>query len=136
MEWLKSLDVAHDSLHLRRAYIVACDGDHVAAIIFSQLLYWHLPAKKGGKARLRVKKNGHLWVAKQQDEWWGECRVKKGTAKTKIAKLEELGLIYVDYRMFRARRTTHVRINFDGLRARVKPEDLPLTVNPVAVSRS
>jgi len=133
-QWLQDLDAEHDSINLRRAYIDVCDGDHVAAIIFAQIMYWYLPDKKSGKTRLRVKKNGCLWLAKQHDRWWKECRVKKGTAKTKIAKLEELGLIYVTHRMFGARRTTHIRINFAGLRARLKLDDLPLTVNPVAVS--
>ena len=54
---MTELDEAGDKILMRRVYIDICQGDKPAALILSQIIYWHQPAKNG-TPRLKVKKDG------------------------------------------------------------------------------
>lgn len=60
-------------------------GDPSTGLLLSQLVYW--------QQRAQVEREGHLWVAKGNAEWWEECRVPERTAKRCIEKLVEQGLV-------------------------------------------
>lgn len=99
---------SRDTLEVKRAYIDMA-GDLVAGVVLSQIVYWHLPSREG-KARLRVKREGHLWLAKGRGEWWDECRISPKQADRALEVLEQKGLIEVRLFRFGAAPTKHLRI--------------------------
>ena len=100
-------------------YIDINDGNLHDAIIFSQIMYWH-GLDKAGKPRLKVKRDGHLWLAKGYSDWWAECRVPAGTARKAIARIKKRGLIVTSVHRFNGLATLHIRVNWDEFEARVK----------------
>jgi len=51
--------------------------DIIAGLLLSQIVYWYLPSKQDGKPKLRVKKDGEYWLAKNRVTTGGdECRIK------------------------------------------------------------
>jgi hypothetical protein len=99
---------SRDTIEVKRAYIDMA-GDLVAGIVLSQIVYWHLPSRDG-RTRLRVKRDGHLWLAKGRADWWGECRVSPKQADRALALLAERGLVEVRLFRFAGAPTKHVRI--------------------------
>jgi len=45
---------ARDAIDCKRHYIDLAGGDVVAGLLLSQIMYWHLPPKKGGPHRMCV----------------------------------------------------------------------------------
>ena len=86
--------------------------DIAAGVALSQIVYWHLPGKDG-KSRLRVKKQGRLWIAKRYEDWWHECRIKQRTLDRKLEMLEKRGLILTSVFRFNGSPTLHVAIQWD-----------------------
>lgn len=68
------------------------DGDLSAALLLSQLLWWHQPGKSG-RPKLRFEREGHLWLARTDDEWWDECRLTRRQVRRIRAQLESADLI-------------------------------------------
>ncbi len=99
---------SRDTLEVKRCYIDMA-GDLVAGIVLSQIVYWHLPSREG-RTRLRVKRDGHLWLAKGRADWWDECRVSPKQADRALALLEDRGLVEVRLFRFAGAPTKHVRI--------------------------
>lgn len=99
---------SRDTIEVKRAYIDMA-GDLVAGIVLSQIVYWHLPSRDG-RTRLRVKRDGHLWLAKGRADWWDECRVSPKQADRALALLAERGLVEVRLFRFAGAPTKHVRI--------------------------
>ncbi len=123
-DWLGRLDQAGDKLLLRNAYIDLCEGDHLAALIFSQILYWHLPDKSGTGSKLRVHKDGEFWLARTYKDWMNVCRIKEDTAEVRINWLKQKGLVVTKRYMFNGFRTLHLRIDFDRFAARLQELNL------------
>jgi hypothetical protein len=68
---------SRDTIDVKRAYILMA-GDISAGVLLSQIIYWHLPDKKGNQTKLTVKRNNYLWLAKKRDDWWNEiCMLPK-----------------------------------------------------------
>ncbi len=99
---------SRDTIEVKRVYIDMA-GDLVAGIVLSQIIYWHLPSRDG-RTRLRVKRDGHLWLAKGRADWWDECRVSPKQADRALALLAERGLVEVRLFRFAGAPTKHVRI--------------------------
>lgn len=51
------------------------DGDHAAAVLLSQLLWWFQPAKGQTRPRVRYEREGALWLLRADDDWWDDCRL-------------------------------------------------------------
>lgn len=51
------------------------DGDHVAAILFSQLLWWFQNSKGTTRLRVSFQRDGELWLVRGDDEWGDDCRL-------------------------------------------------------------
>ncbi len=49
------------------------DGYLHDAVLFSQIMYWHLPNKKN-MSKMRVKYKGEYWVAKHHDAWYASSK--------------------------------------------------------------
>jgi hypothetical protein len=103
---------SRDTLEVKRIYVDMA-GDLVAGLVLSQIVYWHLPNREG-KARLRVEREGELWLAKARADWWDECRISPKQADRALNALKAQGLIEVKLFKFGSAPTKHVRILREG----------------------
>jgi hypothetical protein len=99
---------SRDTLEVKRIYVDMA-GDLVAGLVLSQIVYWHLPNREG-KARLRVEREGDLWLAKRRAEWWDECRISPKQADRALDVLQTRNLIEVRLFKFGSAPTKHIRI--------------------------
>ena len=65
--------------------LVSLVGDHAAATVLSQIMYWH-------KGRLRVHFNGKLWLAKSRVEMCQETGITLDQVQAYNAFTGETGL--------------------------------------------
>jgi len=75
------------------------DGDHAAAFLLSQLMWWHQPAKGTNRSKLRFERDGKRWLLRQNEEWWAECRLSAKQVRRIKTVLRKAGLI--EHRIFR-----------------------------------
>jgi hypothetical protein len=97
--------------HKRNFANMVCDG--LGGLLLSRMVYWHDDATGGkdpGQTRLRVKKAGHLWIARANGEWFEETAATSSQVELFFQKWRELGLIEVHQWLFNNRRINHVRI--------------------------
>lgn len=71
----------------------ALDGDHSAAALLSQLLWWFQPAKGTRQTRVRYEREGHLWLIRSDDDWYDDCRLSTKQVRRIRKALIERGLI-------------------------------------------
>ncbi len=117
-EFLLWEQATRDCIDVKKIYVDMAD-DLVAGILLSQIVYWFLPDKKG-KTKLRVEKDGHLWLAKGREDWWDECRIKPRQFDTAFKKLEEQGLVEKKTFKFDGDPTIHIRILWDKFLPRLQ----------------
>ena len=110
---------------VRHIHIDIC-GDYHAAALLSQILYWSY-ADEAGKSKLRVRKEGRLWLVKRFEDWYEECRLSADQARRAMATLRGLGIVETQTFRFNGSPTTHVRIRTTAyaaaLRKAVGPPD-------------
>jgi DNA replication protein DnaD len=106
---------SRDTIDVKKIYVDMAD-DLVAGILLSQIVYWFLPDKEG-KTKLRVCKDGELWLVKGREDWWDECRIKPRQFDTAFNKLMEKGLVEKKTYKFNGNPTTHIRIIWDNFLA-------------------
>ena len=111
LEFVSLEDSSDRRVDLRLDYVDMVD-DLNAGLLLSQILYWHRPPKKGQrKPKLRVKRNGIWWIAKERSEWWKECRLREKQVDRALGILKDKGYIAVDYFQFNSKRTMHICLN-------------------------
>lgn len=98
-----------DTIDFKKTY-VDMTGDLIAGLLLSQIVFWHLPTKQG-RTKLRVKKDGHLWIAKQRDDWWDEVRIRPKRFDRACDILVKKGIIVKAYYRFNGLRMMHLRID-------------------------
>jgi hypothetical protein len=98
---------------LNRTYIDMAGGDLASGILLSQLVYWHTPNPQG-HSRLRIKKDGHWWLAKKRLDWWHECRLTPKQFDRASQFLERLGIIVIRNYRFDGSPMKHLRISSTG----------------------
>lgn len=106
---------SRDTIEVKRTYIDIA-GDLVAGILLSQIVYWHLP-DRDGKSRLRVQREGKLWIAKGRTEWWDECRVSPKQVDRALETLRRHNVIETRLFKFNGSPTVHVRLDEVGFMA-------------------
>lgn len=105
-------------VNLKLIYVDMTD-DLVAGLLLSQIVYWHTPSRETGRTKLRVKKEGQLWLAKKRTAWHEECRISPKQYDRAIKILEKMQLVEVHNWMFKHKgdnmpsRTPHIRIKWD-----------------------
>lgn len=92
-------------------YVDMMNGNVYAAMLLAQIVYWH-GADSEGKSRLKVKRDGHWWLAKEYKDWWDECRIREGTARKHIDQMVKSGILIRKHFRFGGMRTTHLRIDW------------------------
>lgn len=106
INWEKS---TKDTIDVKKTYIDIAQ-DFMSGVLLSQIVYWYLPNKEG-KSKLRVKKDGHFWIAKKREEWYNEIRFSEANYKTAIKKLESINIVVKERFKFDGAPTTHIRLN-------------------------
>jgi len=79
-------------------YHIDIMGDLAGAAFLTQLRYWFSPTTKSaikGQARVGIKKEGKLWLAKKDEDWWDECYVTPKQVRRIKAKLVELKIVEI-----------------------------------------
>jgi len=104
---------SHDALDVKRCYVDIA-GDLVAGILLSQIIYWHLPNKKG-KSKLRVQRKGNYWIAKKREAWWDGCRITAKQFDRASALLKNKALIEMQVFKFNGAPMKHIRLNWEKL---------------------
>jgi len=100
----------NDGFYTKKMYIDIANGDLLAGILLSQIVYWYLPSKDNGATKLRVVKDGELWLAKGRDDWWEECRIKAYQFDRAIKVLCDIGIVEKKIFKFNGNPMIHVRI--------------------------
>jgi len=112
MDWkqfLKWEEATRDTIDFKKIYVDMAD-DLIAGLLLSQIVYWYLPSKANKRTKLRVEKEGVLWLAKGRDDWFNECRIKPRQFDTAIKKLIDQGLVEKKTFKFAGNPTIHIRI--------------------------
>lgn len=102
---------SRDSFRVKRTYIDIC-GDLVAGILLGQIVYWFMP-NEHGKSKLRVWKDGELWLAKGRNDWWDEIRITAKQFDRAIKILEYKGFIETKKFKFNGAPTVHIKLNVE-----------------------
>jgi len=112
-EFLAWEQMSRDTIDVKKVYIDIAE-DLVAGVLLSQIIYWYLPDQEG-KTKLRVERDGQLWLVKGREDWWEECRISPKQFDRAIAILQKKGLVEKKIFKFNGNPTTHIRLNFDVL---------------------
>ena len=108
-EFLKWEMTTRDTIDVKKIYIDMAE-DILAGLMLSQIVYWHLPGRDG-KIKLRVRKNGYLWLVKTYKDWWDETRLTARQARRALSILKKKGIVISEVRRFNGSPCTHIRIN-------------------------
>ncbi len=111
-DFLRWEQASRDTIDVKRCYIDLAD-DLVAGVLLSQIIYWFLPNRHGSK--LRVEREGRLWLAKQRTDWWEECRISPKQFDRAIQVLADKGLIEQRRFRFSGSPTVHVWLNWPAV---------------------
>jgi len=101
-----------DTIDFKTIYVDMAD-DLVAGLVLSQIVFWHLPNHQG-RSKLRVRKDGHYWIAKGREDWYDEIRVTAKQIDRALGILEKLGIIVTALYKFDGAPTKHIRIDSEG----------------------
>lgn len=92
----------------RPEYVDLLGGDHLAALMLAQIIYWYLPTPQG-KTKLRKFRDGYWWMAKSHVDWYEELRLTRRQSQRCIEVLRNKGLIDTALYLFDGHPTVHVR---------------------------
>lgn len=101
---------SRDTIDFKKVYVDIAN-DLIAGLLLSQVIYWYLPDKYG-ETKLRVEKDGHLWIAKGRDDWHTEIRISAKQFDRASGILVRKGILIKDYFMFGGFRTVHIRVDY------------------------
>ena len=93
----------------RPSLLPLVEGDHLTALMLSQMIYWWSPDKHG-VSKLRVQVGSRLWLVKSHADWEAELGLSRRQSDRCLAKLKQLGLIQVEIHRFNGAPTTHIRL--------------------------
>lgn len=114
MKFLYWEQASRDTIVLKKSYVDITGGDLIAGLLLSQIIYWHLPNSETGNTKLRVEKEGHLWIAKSRDEWFEEIRITAKQFDRASKLLADMGLIEKKLFKFNGRPIPHIRLIWEN----------------------
>jgi hypothetical protein len=100
---------SRDTIDFKKIYVDMAGGDLIAGLLLSQLVYWHLPNAEG-RGKMRIRRDGHYWIAKTDAEWFDEIRLTKRRVQRAARILEEVGLLEKKLYRFNGHATNHYRL--------------------------
>lgn len=80
-----------------------------AGNLLSQIVYWFKPGKSG-KTKLRVRREGCLWLAKRRQDWAVECGLSPRRYDTAVSKLISAGVVKKEVWRFAGSPTVHLHL--------------------------
>ena len=118
-----------DAIIIRPMYVDMTD-DLVTGAVLSRIAFWFAPSARG-KTKLRVARDGYLWLASDAADWWETTRVSEKQLARALNDLEERGWIEKRLYMFNNFRTRHIRLTqaFAEARARFIAAQVHATVD-------
>lgn len=114
---------------VRLAYVDIAE-DLIAGILLGQIVYWYMPNEQG-RSKLRVKKEGTLWLAKGREDWRDEIRITPKQYDRAIKILVDKGFVEVKKFKFNGAPTNHIKLNTSEVTERVK-SILTFGENPIS----
>jgi hypothetical protein len=112
-EFLAWEQASYDTIDVKRCYVDLAQGDLIAGILLSQIIYWHLPTKIGTD-KLMIERDGEKWLAKKRADWWEECRITPKQYDRAVAILEGIGVIEIKTWRFGGSPTKHIRVCWEA----------------------
>jgi len=89
---------------------VAITGDILAAIILSDLEFWHSPNQKG-RSKLRVQHDNEYWIARTNKDWQKITGMTARQVQLAIDRLVKSNLVIKQNYRFNGLKMQHLRIN-------------------------
>ncbi|CAH1211639.1 hypothetical protein PAECIP111892_03613 [Paenibacillus auburnensis] len=108
-DFLRWESTTMDTVDFKRIYVDMANGDLLAGLFLSQIVFWYLP-DQFGKSKLRVSKKGHYWIAKSTEDWKKELRFSRSNLDTVLRKLTDLSIIEEKIFKFNGAPTKHIRL--------------------------
>lgn len=102
----------HDVIDFKKIYVDMA-GDVLAGLVLSEIIFWYLP-KHDGNPKMRVQRDGTLWIACARNEWWDRTRMSPRQADRAIQALIASGLVHKKMYLFNGLRTMHLRLDQDA----------------------
>lgn len=93
-----------DMIIVRKSMIDICDGDFNAAMMISQILYWH-----------NKYKDMNRWMKIDRDDWYDQCRLSVWQTKQTNKTIKKLGFVFISIKRFNKLACSHYKINFETL---------------------
>jgi hypothetical protein len=103
---------SNDTIDFKKVYVDMAD-DLIAGLLLSQIVYWHLPSKESGNSKMKVEREGELWIAKGREDWHEEIRISAKQYDRAIKILENKDLVVVKTFKFDGNPMKHVRLNWN-----------------------
>jgi len=94
-----------DMIVIRKSMVDICDGDLSAAMMISQLLYWHDKYK-----------DQERWMKISREEWFDQCRLSPWKIREANKSLKKSGFMEIKIKRFNKLTCSHYRINFENLK--------------------
>lgn len=121
-----------DTIDFKMIYVDIA-GDVVAGLYLSQCVFWHLPNKQGD-TKLRLERDGKMWIARADGEWWPEIRLTAKQARRSREILCENKIMESKIFKFNGTPKCHVRVIMPALMAAINrllldKVDLPQRAN-------
>lgn len=105
---LKSLE--QQKVNFEMAYVDMANGDLIAGLLLSQIIYWFLP-DKNGKSKVKVIYKSKYALAKNREDWYSEIRVTPRQYDRGIKILQDLNIVTIENSMFNGKRTPFIILN-------------------------
>jgi hypothetical protein len=109
-EFLAWEAASKDTIDFKRAYVDVV-GDVLAGLVLAELIYWHLPSKKTGAAKMKVRRGDHHWIACNRADWWERTRLTARQFDAALKLLTDASIVIKEVHGFAAKRALYVRIN-------------------------
>lgn len=81
-----------------------------AGTLLSQIVYWFKPGASG-KVKLRIRREGCMWLAKRRQDWASECGLSPRQYDTAVSKLIAEGVVTKRIWRFHGSPTVHLHLN-------------------------
>lgn len=101
-------ELSKELFTVRLIYVDMC-GDLIAGIILGQIAYWY-SSNTPTTTKLRVLKEGKLWLVKRREDWWRECRITPKQVDRALKILKTKGLVEIKRFKFKGVPTQHIRL--------------------------
>lgn len=125
------MNISNRDFVVRRDLFDLLEGDWPAASLLSQIVWWFTPKKEGG-SKLRVKRDGLMWIAKTRNEWMVECGLTRNQYDRVISMLKRKKMIEVRVMKFAGIAMNHIHVSSENLV--VWKPDIPFTGNQTSPS--